>query len=99
MSPVVEGHIPSIMFACDSANFPIQIPDDPVNTPTVQEQFIGLLSFRYTLAQAMAEIALKPKDLAALLFHWGTTSQWNPMIVGTAILGGRENPSKKMIIN
>ncbi|KAA1079310.1 hypothetical protein PGT21_007297 [Puccinia graminis f. sp. tritici] len=58
MPPVVESHSPSIMFAGDSANFPIQIRDDPVNMPTVQERFIGLLSFRYTLAQAMADIAL-----------------------------------------
>ncbi|EFP86088.2 hypothetical protein PGTUg99_025979 [Puccinia graminis f. sp. tritici] len=57
MPPVFEGHSPSITFAGDSAEFPIEIPDDPVNTPTIQECFIGPLTMREALAQALAEIA------------------------------------------
>jgi hypothetical protein len=55
MPPVFEGHSPSITFAGDSAEFPIEIPDDPVNT---RERFIGPLTMREALAQALAEIAL-----------------------------------------
>jgi hypothetical protein len=57
MPPVVEGHSPSITFAGDSAEFPIDIPDDPDNTPTIRERFIGPLTMREALAQALAEIA------------------------------------------
>ncbi|KAA1121663.1 hypothetical protein PGTUg99_013861 [Puccinia graminis f. sp. tritici] len=67
MPPFVENHSPSITFAGDSADFPIEIPDDPVHTPAVRGRFIGPLTMREALAQALAEIALNSTNQHVLV--------------------------------